>query len=70
MSSEGGQISMGSIWVGVWVCIPYVASVVCRRALSAMNTICTVMSLVTVCFERKMKDVLELNCCAVVKAWY
>ena len=45
ISSLGGHICIGSTWVGVCVWIPYVARVACRRALSAMNTIWTVMSL-------------------------
>ncbi len=38
ISSEGGQIWMGSIWWGVCVCMPYVANICWRRTLSEINT--------------------------------
>ena len=43
-STIGGQICIGSIWWGVWHWMPYVASVCCRRTLSAISTTWTTRS--------------------------
>ena len=66
MSSPGGHICMGSTCVGVCDCIPYIASFACSLALSAMKTICTVMSLGWLC-ERVIRVMAySLSC---LKIW-